>query len=417
MNSNDNDAVDGLHDDSREGAHASVRVDGTSDDRVSWSLGRLWDDVRGVFYWSRVGVHASGSDADSRYLLIDPAIIPDASTRNHSGRLIPTGGLLSPHGLLTALMPGHYSYHPDTDHTINGVVRIKMRSVMLAVLLIVITVITGSTISAARGRDKSIIVSDHVRTASSVTEPSRGASRDAIDSSVWSASYKNFQKEWMTEYGYTVSTWSMAEDADKMAVTLDKIASDQSKAIDYKKQIRDYLDGHSDDNSDSKYSPETWSVWSDAVKTASALVNADSMDTDALGKALDGLKSARDGLRKTIIVQDQSSSTEVSGVTVPVGEMQQWAHDYMMDNGYSEEDFTATVFIINHESGWNVHSTNASSGAYGLPQSLPAGKMASAGADWHDNYQTQLRWFWSYCNGRYGSVQGAYKFWVSNRWY
>ena len=74
-----------------------------------------------------------------------------------------------------------------------------------------------------------------------------------------------------------------------------------------------------------------------------------------------------------------------------------------------------------------MNATNASSGAYGLPQALPGSKMASAGADWATNYQTQLKWFWSYCNSRYGSVQGAYSrygsvqgaynFWVANHWY
>ena len=100
-----------------------------------------------------------------------------------------------------------------------------------------------------------------------------------------------------------------------------------------------------------------------------------------------------------------------------VGEMQQWAHDYLLANGYTEADFSATVYIINHESGWRVNATNASSGAYGLPQALPGSKMASAGADWATNYQTQLKWFWGYCNSRYGSVQGAYNFWVANHWY
>ena len=112
----------------------------------------------------------------------------------------------------------------------------------------------------------------------------------------------------------------------------------------------------------------------------------------------------------------KASSTPTStdiGTTTPVGEMQQWAHDYLIANGGSEADFTATVYIITHESGWRVNATNASSGAYGLPQALPGSKMASAGADWATNYQTQLRWFWGYCNSRYGSVQGAYSHWLS----
>ncbi|PJM75445.1 G5 domain-containing protein [Bifidobacterium simiarum] len=112
-----------------------------------------------------------------------------------------------------------------------------------------------------------------------------------------------------------------------------------------------------------------------------------------------------------------SSSSASVGTTVPVGEMQQWAHDYLISSGYSEGDFTGLVYIINHESGWDPHSTNPSSGAYGLPQALPGSKMASAGADWQNNYQTQLKWFISYCNERYGGIQGAYSFWLSHSWY
>ncbi|MBW3091640.1 G5 domain-containing protein [Bifidobacterium sp. 82T10] len=112
-----------------------------------------------------------------------------------------------------------------------------------------------------------------------------------------------------------------------------------------------------------------------------------------------------------------SDTASVIGTTTPVGDMQQWAHDYLLANGYSESDFTATVYIISHESGWRVNATNASSGAYGLAQALPGSKMASAGADWATNYQTQLKWFWNYCASRYGSIQGAYNFWVANNWY
>ena len=80
-------------------------------------------------------------------------------------------------------------------------------------------------------------------------------------------------------------------------------------------------------------------------------------------------------------------------------------------------DFTATVYIITHESGWSVTATNPSSGAYGLPQALPGSKMVSAGADWATNYQTQLKWFWGYCAQRYGSIQGAYTYWLANHCY
>ena len=126
---------------------------------------------------------------------------------------------------------------------------------------------------------------------------------------------------------------------------------------------------------------------------------------------------------KVILVGTGSTSSSSSsasasiGTTVPAGEMQQWAHDYLLSSGYSEADFTATVYIISHESGWNVAATNPSSGAYGLPQALPGSKMVSAGADWATNYQTQLKWFWGYCAQRYGSIQGAYTYWLANHCY
>ena len=126
---------------------------------------------------------------------------------------------------------------------------------------------------------------------------------------------------------------------------------------------------------------------------------------------------------KVILVGTGSTSSSSSsasasiGTTVPAGEMQQWAHDYLLSNGYTEADFTATVYIITHESGWSVTATNPSSGAYGLPQALPGSKMVSAGADWATNYQTQLKWFWGYCAQRYGSIQGAYSYWLANHCY
>ena len=120
---------------------------------------------------------------------------------------------------------------------------------------------------------------------------------------------------------------------------------------------------------------------------------------------------------RTSTTANSSSSSPSLGVTTPVGDMQQWAHDYLIANGYTEDDYTALAYIISHESGWRVDATNASSGAYGLPQALPGSKMASAGDDWRTNYQTQIKWFIGYCNSRYGSITGAYKTWISQGWY
>jgi hypothetical protein len=73
--------------------------------------------------------------------------------------------------------------------------------------------------------------------------------------------------------------------------------------------------------------------------------------------------------------------------------------------------------IITHESSWNMFAINPASGAYGLPQALPAYKMFSAGVDWPFNPVTQIRWAYEYMNQRYGSPNAAWVFWQAHHWY
>ncbi|MFI6353121.1 transglycosylase SLT domain-containing protein [Streptomyces sp. NPDC050743] len=81
------------------------------------------------------------------------------------------------------------------------------------------------------------------------------------------------------------------------------------------------------------------------------------------------------------------------------------------------DQFQCFSNIVDHESSWNYQATNASSGAYGLFQALPAGKYASAGADWRTNPATQIKWGLNYMNSRYGSPCQAWSFWSANHWY
>lgn len=75
--------------------------------------------------------------------------------------------------------------------------------------------------------------------------------------------------------------------------------------------------------------------------------------------------------------------------------------------------------LVHDESSDKVDATNPSSRAYGLPQSLPAEKMASAGPDWRTNPVTQLTWQKDYVDGRYGGVCQALALWkIRNpHWY
>jgi uncharacterized protein YabE (DUF348 family) len=85
--------------------------------------------------------------------------------------------------------------------------------------------------------------------------------------------------------------------------------------------------------------------------------------------------------------------------------------------GVSEADLDAALWIIEKESHCRYNATNASSGAYGIPQALPGDKMASAGADWRTNPITQIRWMASYVKSRYGGWNGAKRFWEEHHWY
>lgn len=85
--------------------------------------------------------------------------------------------------------------------------------------------------------------------------------------------------------------------------------------------------------------------------------------------------------------------------------------------GIPESDWSDFNYIISHESGWNVNATNPDGGAYGLPQALPASKMASAGDDWRNNPITQLKWMKGYINGRYGSADAARAYWQAHHNY
>ena len=85
--------------------------------------------------------------------------------------------------------------------------------------------------------------------------------------------------------------------------------------------------------------------------------------------------------------------------------------------GYGADQFSCFNNIIIRESNWDVHATNASSGAYGIPQALPGTKMASVGSDWRTNPATQIIWGIGYMKDRYGSPCAAWGFKSSHGWY
>ena len=109
---------------------------------------------------------------------------------------------------------------------------------------------------------------------------------------------------------------------------------------------------------------------------------------------------------------DNSSTTGSSAK--PSGDHMHW----LKQAGIPTSDYGMYNYIIKKESGWNPKATNPGTGAYGLPQSLPASKMARAGSDWKTNPITQLKWMKWYVNdGNYHSITQAYNHEKSIGWY
>jgi len=75
------------------------------------------------------------------------------------------------------------------------------------------------------------------------------------------------------------------------------------------------------------------------------------------------------------------------------------------------------------ESGWNSEAVNASSGAAGIPQALPASKMGIAAVPralgGGGDAAAQIAWGLNYIKGRYGTPAGAWAAWLSRspHWY
>lgn len=93
------------------------------------------------------------------------------------------------------------------------------------------------------------------------------------------------------------------------------------------------------------------------------------------------------------------------------------ARAMLADRGWGEDQFRCLDNLWTRESHWNYQARNASSGAYGIPQSLPGSKMGSVAADWQTNPSTQITWGLGYIAGRYGNPCGAWAHSQATGWY
>jgi len=109
--------------------------------------------------------------------------------------------------------------------------------------------------------------------------------------------------------------------------------------------------------------------------------------------------------------------TEPPPADIDPGSNRALGYQLLLDFGFRPEQWKYLDALWHRESGWNHRAENPSSGAYGIPQSLPATKMAVVGPDWRTNPETQIRWGLAYIAARYGTPEKAWEHSERRGWY
>jgi hypothetical protein len=153
--------------------------------------------------------------------------------------------------------------------------------------------------------------------------------------------------------------------------------------------------------------------------SAAAVQEKDRVAAVAAAKAAAGArreaaaKVARDKARKALAAKKQAILKNAQA------DPRAAAQAIMGDYGFDASQWGCLDNLWNGESDWRWTAENSSSGAYGIPQSLPGSKMASVASDWRTNPVTQIKWGLQYIKSSYGTPCGAWAQWQSRspHWY
>ena len=143
---------------------------------------------------------------------------------------------------------------------------------------------------------------------------------------------------------------------------------------------------------------------------AGAAAPAVTVNTAAFGEAADRI--SRSTLRPAIEDLEKKQERRAAALKDPKAA----ARKQLEKRGWADQ-YSCLDSLWSGESNWNSRAENPSSGAYGIPQALPATKMASAGSDWRTNPVTQIRWGLDYIESAYGSPCAAESFKQGHGWY
>lgn len=115
--------------------------------------------------------------------------------------------------------------------------------------------------------------------------------------------------------------------------------------------------------------------------------------------------------------QAEEAARALAAANTPEGAKATAAHMAASQYGWGADQFSCLNSLWEKESNWNYQAYNGSSGATGIPQSLPGDKMASFGADWQTNATTQIAWGLDYISRAYGTPCAAWGHSQATDWY
>ncbi|WP_116949893.1 aggregation-promoting factor C-terminal-like domain-containing protein [Jiangella endophytica] len=163
--------------------------------------------------------------------------------------------------------------------------------------------------------------------------------------------------------------------------------------------------------------PDRPSLEEDLAAAAQAQVQAEAEAAQAKAEAEAKAKAEAEAAAAAEAARQAAAEEAARSLERAVEDPQSAARTLMADYGWGDDQFQCLDNLWTRESNWRHTAENPSSGAYGIPQSLPPEKMSRFGDDYLSNPVTQIEWGLWYIEGRYGDPCGAWAHSESVGWY
>jgi tape measure domain-containing protein len=155
------------------------------------------------------------------------------------------------------------------------------------------------------------------------------------------------------------------------------------------------------------------------ARSALGISSPSSVFAERVGRPIaDGIVHGMGGLEHALAQRVSSAAQSAFGAvggpqgSAAIGYNQRLGYQMMLAHGWPASQWGALQALWTRESGWNANAVNASSGAYGIPQSLGHGHPYNLG-----DARAQIAWGLDYIAGRYGSPAAAWAHEEAIGWY